>query len=140
MKKPVLSYSFRERPGARSLISAAAFTTMLSTAHAGQNIVDVKVYFDANCPAAVDNWVPTVGKSPPERVRWTAYEQDGTTQKTDAQYDIYFDPFVGPSPTAKSGGIVESQPVSSSAPSNVLYKYTIVAPGCAPLDPYIRIQ
>jgi hypothetical protein len=121
------------------LMSAMA-AAMISAAAVGDNFVDVKVYFDGNCPTAVDNWVPTLSKAPPERVRWIPYELDGKTVKNQADFDIHFDPFVGPSPVERKDGTVLSPPVSGNAPVGVLYKYTVTAPACTPLDPYIRIQ
>lgn len=124
----------------RAALVAAVAATVMSAAAAGNEPVNVKVYFDGDCPTAVDNWVPTLSKAPPERVRWIPYELDGTTLKENAVFDIHFDPFVGPSPIERKDGTVLSPPVSGNAPTGVLYKYTVTAPGCPPLDPYIRIQ
>lgn len=108
---------------------------------AATNIVDVKVYFEGSCPKYVDNWDITVGSTPPQKVRWTAYNLDGSSTKTDVDYDIYFDPFAGADAgNTKKDGTVTSKPISSKAPVGVTYKYTILATGCSEgLDPLIRV-
>ena len=108
-------------------------------AQAGE-FVEVNVYFQGSCPKYVDNWDVVVGKTPPQRVRWTAWNLDGSARNKTVDYDIVFDPFVGPHPVSKNQGIVESQPVSQKTPAGAMFKYTIDANGCAALDPFIRIQ
>lgn len=122
-------------------VSCAVADTSNVASTAAPDIVDVKVYFEGSCPKYVDNWDITVGSKPPQRVRWTAYNLDGSSTKTDVDYDIYFDPFVGADAgNTKKDGTVTSKPVSSKVPVGVTYKYTIMATGCSEgLDPLIRV-
>lgn len=133
----------RLAPLAAALLAAGCATADNKTAAPAQppGIVDVKVYFDGACPKYVDKWTIDVDSKPPQRVRWTAYNLDGSSTKTKIDYDIYFDPFVGPDTgNTKQDGTVTSQPISSKVPVAVTYKYTILAEGCdTGLDPLIRV-
>ena len=104
-------------------------------------IVDVKIYFDGSCPKSVDRMEVDVKSNPPQKVRWTAYNADGSAPAPTVSFSIYFDPFVGATNADPNvDGVVTSKPVSAGVPINVVYKYTIVGSGCAtPLDPRIRV-
>lgn len=126
-----------------TLLFVAAMTAGISPVQAQGNIVDVKVTFAGTCPETVDKMEVDVTKTPPQRVRWTAYDAQGAPLTT-VSYDIFFDPFVGPSLVdSNKDGVITSKPVSSKAPATaagVQYKYTIMAEGCTPLDPFIRVR
>jgi hypothetical protein len=82
-----------------------------------------------------------VQNSPPQKVRWTAYNLDGSEQDKKVSYAIYFDPFVGPGNTdPNEDGVITSKPVSDKVPDDVNFKYSVVAPGCPVLDPIIRVR
>jgi len=126
----------------RQAVAAISVSAALlgGTSAWAQGIVDVKVYFYEGCPKYVDNWTVDVTKNPPQKVRWTAYDLTGSKQDKTATYEIYFDPFVGPGNTdPNQDGVILSKPVSGSVPQNVAFKYSIVAPNCAALDPIIRV-
>ena len=119
--------------------SVADTQTMQSANQVG--VVDVRVFFDERCPKYVDKWEVDVQSNPPQRVRWTAYNIYGSSRNKTVEYDIYFDPFVGPpAGIEKKDGVVTSPPIASNVPAGVSYKYTVLAEGCATgLDPLIRV-
>ena len=135
-------------PGNLGLLSRVAMAPLLAIAAmapvgatAQPDIVDIAVTFNGKCPVSVDKFDVDVNSKPPQRVRWTAYDQDGAPM-TDVVYDIYFDPFVGPSlADSNKDGVVTSPPVSSKVLTGVDYKYTIAGRECdTPLDPRLRVR
>ena len=120
--------------------AVVASTLSCGAVQAGEH-VDVKVHFLEGCPKYVDLWTVDVEKKPPQKVRWTAYNLDGTELDKKADYAIYFDPFVGPGNTdPNNDGVIVSEPVSDKVPDGVVvFKYSIVSPDCPVLDPIIRV-
>ncbi len=125
----------------RALARLAAVSILTGTAAVAQNAVDVKVYFHEGCPKYVDLWTVEVENNPPQKVRWTAYNLTGSEPDKKATYEIFFDPFVGPGNTdPNQDGVITSKPVSDKVPDDVMFKYSVVAPGCPVLDPIIRVR
>ena len=99
---------------------------------------DVKVFFNGDCPTAVDKPFFEMTK---KKIKWTAYDNsDDPKPKPDQEFDIYFDPFVGPNPSYHKGSVT-SPNIKNGLPPGITYKYTVVGKGCdIGLDPFFRVQ
>ena len=109
------------------------------------NAIEVKVFFDGECPRYVDDALVAMDKGAGKRLEWVAYDLEGKV-KTDALYSVYFDPFKGKTDDSNKSGVVKSKPLDRDIPKNVLFKYTILGTSpnlpadCAPLDPFFRVR
>lgn len=88
------------------------------------------------------NGVPDFSKADPsQRVLWRSVDVAGV-RKTDVEYFIYFDPFIGRSKSTPRGRFRSPalKTGEDAPPSDVQFKYTVTADDlCPPLDPMIRI-
>jgi hypothetical protein len=108
----------------------------------------VYIKFDASgCPKDVNPKNLDVDKS--KFVVWQSVEDpnDPDPVPVDADYQVYFDPFVGKPQKSNTNGWVRSLPFNSKVPptagtARVEYKYTIVGEKCedTPLDPRITLR
>jgi len=111
------------------------------------NVVEVKVFFEGDCPRYVDNALVAMNNGSAKKLQWVAYDIDDPNNiKTDAEYTVYFDPFKGKTDDSNNNGVVTSKPLDNKIPGNVLFKYTILGTAaalpadCGPLDPFFRVQ
>lgn len=110
------------------------------------NTIEVKVFFEGNCPRYVDNAMVAMDAKSAKKLAWVAYDSATGDPKTDAEFNVYFDPFKGKTDASNNKGVVTSSPLDAAIPENVLFKYTILGTAqnlpadCQPLDPFFRIR